>query len=238
MPPGEQIDAVLAEVRGHVAADQRGVVEAFVGHYFAGTAYEDLAENEVANLYGAALAHWNFLRTRTPGTPKLRVYNPQLEQHGWQSTHSIVEIATDDMPFLVDSVRMALNRRGLTTHLVIHPVMRLRRDADGRFQGAADRGAHSASDDRCGGAPEGAERDARELERDGLLRCVEGIVQRDPCGREDPFEVDRADRELRAAEALAPLRVFRHVVGALGSELEEILLLLGQDGRGQLDRLG
>ena len=128
----ELIDAVLAEVRRHVPAVQRGLVEEFVAQYYAGTSVDDLAESDVANLYGAALAHWNFLRTRTPGTPKLRVYNPQLEQHGWQSTHTIVEVATDDMPFLVDSVRMALNRRGLTTHLVIHPVMRFRRDGDGR----------------------------------------------------------------------------------------------------------
>ncbi|MCK5363724.1 MAG: NAD-glutamate dehydrogenase, partial [Gammaproteobacteria bacterium] len=126
------IDAVLAQVRQHVPAAQRNGVEEFVARYYAGTAFEDLADRDVANLYGAALAHWNFLRTRTPGTPKLRVYNPQLEQHGWQSTHTIVEIATDDMPFLVDSVRMALNRRGLTTHLVIHPVMQLRRDGAGR----------------------------------------------------------------------------------------------------------
>ena len=111
---------------------QQGVVEAFVARYYAGTAFEDLAESDVANLYGAALAHWNFLRTRSPGTPKLRVYNPQLEQHGWQSTHTIVEIVTDDMPLLVDSVRMALNRRGLTTPLVIHPVMQFRRDDEGR----------------------------------------------------------------------------------------------------------
>ena len=68
----ELIDAVLAEVRGHVAADQRGVVEAFVGHYFAGTAYEDLAENEVANLYGAALAHWNFCLLYTSPSPRDR----------------------------------------------------------------------------------------------------------------------------------------------------------------------
>ncbi len=128
----ELIDAVLAQVRQHVPAAQRNGVEEFVTQYYAGTAFEDLADRDVANLYGAALAHWNFLRTRTPGTPKLRVYNPQLEQHGWQSTHTIVEIATDDMPFLVDSVRMALNRRGLTTHLVIHPVMQLRRDGVGR----------------------------------------------------------------------------------------------------------
>ena len=128
----ELIDAVLAEVRQHVPGAQRSVVEEFVAQYYARTAFEDLADSDVTNLYGAALAHWNFLRTRTPGTPKLRVYNPQLEQHGWQSTHTIIEVVTDDMPFLVDSVRMALNRRGLTTHLVIHPVMQLRRDDAGR----------------------------------------------------------------------------------------------------------
>ena len=128
----EMLDAVLAEVRGHVPGDQGDLVAEFVTQYYSGTAYEDLADNEIANLYGAALAHWNYLRSRTPGTPKVRVYNPKLEQHGWQSTHTIVEVVTDDMPFLVDSVRMALNRRGLTTHLVIHPVMRLRRDDDGR----------------------------------------------------------------------------------------------------------
>ena len=45
-----------------------------------------------------------------PGQAKVRVYNPQIEQHGWQSTHTVVEVVTDDMPFLVDSVSMALNR--------------------------------------------------------------------------------------------------------------------------------
>ncbi|GMQ75713.1 MAG: NAD-glutamate dehydrogenase [Gammaproteobacteria bacterium] len=137
----ELIDAVLAQVRQHLPAAQGRVVEEFVAQYYAGTAYEDLAERDVANLYGAALGHWNFLRTRTPGTPKLRVYNPQLEQHGWQSTHTIVELVTDDMPFLVDSVRMALNRRGLTTHLVIHPVVQLRRDDGGRVLEILESGA-------------------------------------------------------------------------------------------------
>ncbi len=136
----ELIDAVLAQVRQHVPAAQRRVVEEFVAQYYAGTAFEDLVDRDVANIYGAALAHWNFLRTRTPGTPKVRVYNPQLDQHGWQSTHTIIEIVTDDMPFLVDSVRMALNRRGLTTHLVVHPVMQSRRDDAGRVLEVLDSG--------------------------------------------------------------------------------------------------
>jgi glutamate dehydrogenase len=32
------------------------------------------------------------------------VYNPTFDQDGYDSTHTIVDIVTDDMPFLVDSV--------------------------------------------------------------------------------------------------------------------------------------
>ena len=49
---------------------------------------------------------------REPGETKVRVYNPEFDADGWQSTHTAVEIVTDDMPFLVDSVSMELNRRG------------------------------------------------------------------------------------------------------------------------------
>ena len=73
-----------------------------------------------------------------PGHAKVRVYNPQIEQHGWQSTHTIVEVVTDDMPFLVDSVSMALNRLGLLIHLTIHPVLPVRRDADGMLEAVLD----------------------------------------------------------------------------------------------------
>ena len=68
-----------------------------------------------------------------PGTPKVRVYNPRFEEHGWQSTHTAVEIVTDDMPFLIDSVSMELNRRGFGVHLIIHPVLGVRRDDDGEL---------------------------------------------------------------------------------------------------------
>ena len=69
---------------------------------------------------------------RSAGEPRLRVYNPTLEEHGWQSTHTVVEIVNDDMPFLVDSVSMALNRRRLAIHLILHPVIAVRRTTRAR----------------------------------------------------------------------------------------------------------
>ena len=129
------IESVLELVRERVPSAQKAAVEHFARPYYAGTAVEDLQDRSIVDLYGAALSHFNFAHQRRPGKPKVRVYNPVQPQHGWRSTHSIVEVVSDDMPFLVDSVRMALNRRSLTTHLVIHPVMSAYRDVEGILAG-------------------------------------------------------------------------------------------------------
>ena len=140
------IDEVTALARERTGGEDLDLVLAFVTRYYAGVSPDDLAEREADDLYGAAVAHLNLARRRAPREPKVRVYNPRIEQHGWQSTHTIVEIVTDDMPFLVDSVRMVLNRRGYTSHLVVHPVMRLHRGEGSRVDAVlsldeADEGA-------------------------------------------------------------------------------------------------
>ena len=133
----QRLDEVLKLVRGKVAPAQRAVVEEFTARYFRDVEAEDLAEREAADLYGAALSHWNFARKREPGRPRIRAFNPTLEEHGWQSTHTIIEIVNDDMPFLVDSVTMEVNRQGLTLHLIIHPIVAVERGADGTLAGLA-----------------------------------------------------------------------------------------------------
>ena len=127
----ELIDTVCERVRERLPSDQATPCEAFVRQYYQWVPAEDLADRNPLDLYGAAVAHWNLAQQRAPGEAKVRVYNPVFEQHGWQSPHTLIEIVSDDMPFIVDSVTMDLNRKGYGIHLVIHPVMRIRRDASG-----------------------------------------------------------------------------------------------------------
>ena len=126
-------DAVCSRVREHLAGADAELAEVFARQLYRWVAPEDVAERDTLDLYGLALGHFNFARERKPGTPKVRVYNPRFEEHGWQSTHTAVEIVTDDMPFLIDSVSMELNRRGCGVHLIIHPVLKVRRDDSGRL---------------------------------------------------------------------------------------------------------
>jgi len=127
------IEEIIALMKKQVDPARQSILETFVHKYYDNTAEEDLIDSKAVNLYGAALAHWNFANLRKTNTSKVRIYNPQFEDHGWQSTHTIVEIVAEDMPFLVDSVRMALNARNLTTHLVIHPVINIGRDSSGHI---------------------------------------------------------------------------------------------------------
>ncbi len=130
----ELFEEIAALAQERLGGGELDAALSFIALYYAGVSQEDLAERRPDDLYGAAVAHLNLARRRTPGEAKVRVYNPEIEQHGWQSTHTIVEIVTDDLPFLVDSVRMVLNARGYTSHLVIHPVLRVRRGEDGRIE--------------------------------------------------------------------------------------------------------
>ncbi len=117
------IESVCERVRERVAPEEVAEAEAFVRSYYRRAPAADLNGREPVDLYGAALAHWTFGRDRDGSEPRVRVYNPTFEQHGWQSPHTAIEIVSDDMPFLVDSVSMELSRRELGIHVLVHPVV-------------------------------------------------------------------------------------------------------------------
>ncbi|TDY01742.1 NAD-glutamate dehydrogenase [Thiohalophilus thiocyanatoxydans] len=127
------IDKVVARAHNSFPVRDHDNIERFIRQYLGSVSWEDMAERQLEDLYGAVISHWNLVSQRLPQQVLIRVQNPTLEEHGWQSTHTVVEVIQKDMPFLVDSVRMALNRHGLTVHLIIHPVMRIERNAEGRL---------------------------------------------------------------------------------------------------------
>src|SRR5690606_34966461 len=69
-----------------------------------------------------------------PGKPLIRIYNPSARTGGYKSTHTVVEMVNDDMPFLVDSASMALNKHGYAIHLTVHPIFKVLRDKRGRLE--------------------------------------------------------------------------------------------------------
>ncbi len=115
-PPGSKSAHLLSSFYRHVAA-------------------EDIVERSEVDLYGAAMSQYKLASSRPQGTANIRVFTPSVSQHGWAANgHTVVEVVTDDMPFLVDSVSMELNDEGRNVHMVVHPQLLVRRDVTGQLQ--------------------------------------------------------------------------------------------------------
>jgi glutamate dehydrogenase len=169
----ELIDSVCERIREELPEDQVPPAEAFVRQYYHWVPQEDLRDRARADLYGAAMAHWRLVLEREPGEAKVRVYNPDPERDGWSSPHTVLEIVSDDMPFIVDSVQMELAREDFTIDLLIHPVIRVRRDDRGRVVEVLDPGEER--DDALSESVFHAEL-LREPDRDRLEHLHERIV--------------------------------------------------------------
>jgi glutamate dehydrogenase len=125
------IEAATAIAAKRLGADRGSMAQRFLVQFYDHVAPADLADRTPEDLYGASSSLWQFAQARVAGKAKLRLLNPRIAEQGWSSRHTVVEIVNDDMPFLVDSVSMALNTEGVAVHLVIHPVVRIERDAAG-----------------------------------------------------------------------------------------------------------
>jgi glutamate dehydrogenase len=161
---------------------------ALVSRYYRHVAPEDLVGRDPVDVLGAVLSHRRAAQNRPQGTAVVHAFTPSVEGNGWSAGHSVVEIVTDDMPFLVDSVTSALQLQGRALHLVIHPQLVVRRDVVGTLQEVV------SVDDEEADVPEGAiveswmhveidretdEDDLRSIERelDSVLRDVREAVE-------------------------------------------------------------
>ncbi len=95
----------------------------FLAEYYGGSAVDDLEAAEPIDLYGAALAHRRLGDERVAGDAVARVLAPRVDVHGWASRHAAVQVVTDDMAFVVDSIRIAIARHGLGIHVLHHPII-------------------------------------------------------------------------------------------------------------------
>ncbi len=92
--------------------------------------FEDVPAHRLAQM---VISISRFATQRHKGELKLRVYNPVLEEHGWESPNTVIEMINDDMPFLVDTTSLAISELDpdAAIHVMLHPLVRVVRDAGG-----------------------------------------------------------------------------------------------------------
>ena len=127
----DSLKPVLDAVQKRVGKASQAEAAAFAGALFQRMDAEEFASRGAEAWAELALSLLDFARSRKRGKANVQVFNPPLEAGTAGSARTILQIVNDDMPFLVDSVTMALAEKGINVHALGHPVMRITRDRSG-----------------------------------------------------------------------------------------------------------
>ena len=181
----ERLDAVLgalprASGGGQGDGARRALLERFVTLWLEHLPDDELAERADDDLAGAALAHWRLADdTASAETVRRHVLNPVYERDGWQSSHTVLQLVCGDRAWLVSSLRGALLHAGHDVHLLVHPVLRVERDADGRLLSIDPHEGGGADGSADAAAAELGDGDAGRTRAESLIHIEIDCVQSD-----------------------------------------------------------
>ena len=118
--------ALLAEIEkliaGKVPPAELEQAKTFTAKYCNEVDAEDFVARAGADWTALSLSHLAFGNEFHSGAPKMRIFNPKQTENGWEAPSTVIEFVNDDMPFLVDSIAMEINRQGIAIQLVLHPL--------------------------------------------------------------------------------------------------------------------
>jgi glutamate dehydrogenase len=159
------LSSVFGALRQRVPTSQQAQAEAFARIFYQRMTRDEFVQHSPDAWAALAADFLSLARMRKPGEADVRVFNATLAQQGWESPHTTIQIVNDDMPFLVDSVTMAMAEQGIAVHVLGHPVVNMTRDAEGDLlavgDGSPESLIHMEIDRQSTDAMQGVERTIR-----------------------------------------------------------------------------
>jgi len=126
----EQISILLDRVRQRTGGDDPLLLD-FVRLWWSRIPEEDLEPRDADNDSAACVECWRAFCSRDPEATEVHAANPSAARDGWHSRYTVVRVMTPDMPFVTDSVLMALSHDGLVVHHLGNVVLSTERDSGG-----------------------------------------------------------------------------------------------------------
>ena len=102
------LEPILAALGKRVAKKELAEAKAFVGAFYQRMDVEEIRQHSAESWAELAADMLEFVRTRKRGKSNVQLLNPAVKAEGPESAHTVLQIVNDDMPFLVDSVALAL----------------------------------------------------------------------------------------------------------------------------------
>ena len=128
----EHISQISDIATSYVQKD-KSLLDHFIQSYYRTLHHETTNEIDSIDLAGMALHHFVLLKAYEGNRPQLKILNPIAEEQHFHSSHTVIQMVAYDRPFLVDTILMSLEDRGINVHRTYNTIMSVQRDDDGHI---------------------------------------------------------------------------------------------------------
>lgn len=106
-------------------------LQAYADIFFEQYPIHELSHHDINDVIGMLKTSYDFLTPFKQKRAKVRVFNPKIDEDGWTSKNTVVMMHYNDVPFIIDSVRMALTDKGLSIKSIKNLMLGTHRDKKG-----------------------------------------------------------------------------------------------------------
>ena len=135
------------EIEKYLKGELAKSIKKFSRRFFETIDLLELRRSNLRDVYGGMFGAWHLLQNYDSSQARVKVFNPDYEKHGWQSPFTVIVVHCKQRSFVIDSLRMELNRRNITMHTIHNNFFTLQRDADGKLIRMADSRQQVSGDD-------------------------------------------------------------------------------------------
>ena len=139
----EHISQISDIATSYVQKD-KSLLDHFMQSYYRTLHHEIADEIDAIDLAGMALHHFILLKAYEGSKPQLKILNPIAEEQHFHSSHTVIQMVAYDRPFLVDTILMSLEDKGINVHRTYNTIISVQRDDQGHIT-QIDSAAESAT---------------------------------------------------------------------------------------------
>ena len=168
------LDSIYTLLQPHFPKSHFANLRIMVDGLYSESSMRELSQYEVQDLVGMVLTLWRSIQERNQKHGDVSVVNPNVEEHEWQSQHTIVTVLHSEAPFVIDTARLYLNASGMNIHSIFHHTFFIERDNKGQFKCFSDKGNPELL--LCLEIDRTSSSKQREFIRDGIVARLKDVV--------------------------------------------------------------
>ncbi|KZY69836.1 MULTISPECIES: NAD-glutamate dehydrogenase [unclassified Oleiphilus] len=113
--------------------EQKPLID-FIEYVLASAYTQEFVGKSIVDVFGYFVSKWRLVNSSLKTDAIVQIDNPGLEVSGWQSPHTVISVLMRNIPFIVDSIRMALADKNLRVQGIQHTILHTTRDDKGSLK--------------------------------------------------------------------------------------------------------